>query len=101
MSPKQVILLADDFSERVLKLRVPAFVIHMEAAHILIKYDDENNSLDDIKSIDGVKEIQRTFGVYNVIIKIEAESVQKLKKILAEKIRGKQGILSTLTLITA
>ena len=73
----------------------------MEAAHILIKHDDENDFLCDIKSIPEVKEVQRTFGVYNVIIKIEAESVQKLKKIIAERIRGRQGILSTLTLITA
>ena len=73
----------------------------METAHILVNYDDENDTLDEIKSISEVKEIKRTFGAYNAVIRLEAESVSKIKKIISENIRGRQGILSTITLVTA
>ena len=75
----------------------------MEIAHILVKCDDNENDeiLDDIKSISEVKEIRKTFGAYNAVIKLEAESVSKIKKIMSEKIRNRHGILSTLTLVTA
>jgi DNA-binding Lrp family transcriptional regulator len=73
----------------------------METAHILVKYDDENDTLDDIKSIIEVKEIKKTFGAYNAVIKLEAESVHQIKKIMSEKIRNRQDILNTITLVTA
>ena len=74
----------------------------MEIAHILITCEDERDDiLEDIKSIREVREIKKTFGVYNAVIRIEAESVQKIKKIMADKIRNKQGILGTLTLVSA
>ena len=75
----------------------------MEIAHILVKCDDNENDevLDDIKSISEVKEVKKTFGAYNAVIKLEAESVSKIKKIMSEKIRNRHGILSTLTLVTA
>ncbi len=74
----------------------------MEIVHILVKCDDGENDhvLDDIKSISEV-EIKKTFGAYNTVIKLEAESVSKIKKIMSEKIRNRHGILSTLTLVTA
>ena len=73
----------------------------METAHILVKCDDENDEvLDELQSIDGVKEVKKTFGAYNAVVKLEAESVSKIKKIMSEKIRSKRGILSTLTLVT-
>jgi DNA-binding Lrp family transcriptional regulator len=48
-----------------------------------------------------VQGIEKTFGAFNAVIKIEAESVQKIKNIMSEKIRNRPGIISTLTLITA
>jgi len=75
----------------------------MEIAHILVKCDDDENDwiLEDIKSINEVKEIKKTFGAYNAVIKLEAESASTIKKIMSEKIRNRHGILSTLTLVTA
>ena len=74
----------------------------METAHILVKCDDENdNVLEDIRSIKEVRDLEKTFGAYNAVIKLEAESVQKIKKVMAEKIRNRPEILSTLTLVTA
>ena len=75
----------------------------MEIAHILVKCNDDENDevLDDIKSISEVKEVKKTFGAYNAVIRLEAESVSKIKKVMSEKIRNRHGILSTLTLVTA
>ena len=75
----------------------------MEIAHILVKCDDNENDdvLDDIRSISEVKEVKKTFGAYNAVVRLEAESVSKIKKIMSEKIRNRHGILSTLTLVTA
>lgn len=74
----------------------------MEIAHILVKCDDENDDvLDELQLIDGVKEVKKTFGAYNAVVKLEAESVSKIKNIMSDKIRNKRGVLSTLTLVTA
>ncbi|MDH3490048.1 MAG: Lrp/AsnC ligand binding domain-containing protein [Nitrosopumilus sp.] len=74
----------------------------MEIAHILVKCDDENDDvLDELQLIDGVKEVKKTFGAYNAVVKLEAETVSKIKNIISDKIRNKRGVLSTLTLVTA
>ncbi len=75
----------------------------MEIAHILVKCNDNENDdvLEYIKSISEVKKVEKTFGAYNAVIKLEAESVSKIKEIMSEKIRNRNGILSTLTLVTA
>ena len=53
-----------------------------------------------MRSIREIREIKKTFGAYNAIIRVESESVQNIKKIMAEKIRNRPGILSTLTLVS-
>ncbi|MGI9566721.1 MAG: Lrp/AsnC ligand binding domain-containing protein [Nitrosopumilus sp.] len=75
----------------------------MEIAHILVTYEDkrEDDVLDEMKSIKEIREIKKTFGAYNAVIRIEAESVQKIKRVMADKIRNRPGILSTLTLVSA
>jgi len=74
----------------------------MEIAHILVACEDERDDvLDDMKSIKEIREIKKTFGAYNAVIRIEAESVQKIKRIMVDKIRNKPGILSTLTLVSS
>ena len=74
----------------------------MKIAHILITCEDEREDiLEEMKSIREVREIKKTFGAYNAVIRIEAESIQKIKRIMSDKIRNKPGILSTLTLVSA
>lgn len=75
----------------------------MEIAHVLITCEDkrEDDVLYEMKSIKEVREIKKTFGAYNAVIRIEAELVQKIKKIMSDKIRNRPGILSTLTLVSA
>ncbi|WP_316506512.1 Lrp/AsnC ligand binding domain-containing protein [Nitrosopumilus sp.] len=75
----------------------------MEIAHILVTCEDkrEDDIINEMKSIKEVREIKKTFGAYNAVIRVEAESVQKIKRIMADKIRNRPGILSTLTLVSA
>lgn len=75
----------------------------MEIAHVLVACEDkrEDDVINEMKSIKEVREIKKTFGAYNAVIRIEAESVQKIKRIMSEKIRNRPGILSTLTLVSA
>ncbi|MGB0855746.1 MAG: Lrp/AsnC ligand binding domain-containing protein [Nitrosopumilus sp.] len=74
----------------------------MEIAHILITCEDEREDvLEEMKSIKEIREIKKTFGAYNAVIRIEADSVQKIKRVMADKIRNRPGVLSTLTLISA
>lgn len=74
----------------------------MEIAHILVKCDNNENDdvLDNIKSINEVKKVEKTFGAYNAVIRLEAESISRIKKIMSD-IRSRHGILSTLTLVTS
>jgi len=75
----------------------------MEIAHVLVACEDkrEDDVINEMKSIKEVREIKKTFGAYNAVIRIEAESVQKIKRVMSEKIRNRPGILSTLTLVSA
>jgi len=74
----------------------------MEIAHVLVTCEDkrEDDIINEMKSIKEVREIKKTFGAYNAVIRVEAESVSKIKKIMSENIRNRPGILSTLTLVS-
>lgn len=47
-----------------------------------------------------VKEAHLLYGLYDIIIKIEGESVEKIKNVVNNKIRGIEKIRSTLTMIS-
>lgn len=52
-----------------------------------------------LKKIPSVKEVYQLYGVYDIIIKIEAESMKELKEIVSLRVRELKKIRSTLTLI--
>jgi len=53
-----------------------------------------------LKTIDGVKEVHGTFGVYDVIVKIGSDNRETLSDTITWKIRKMERIRSTLTLMT-
>ena len=73
----------------------------MSLAYVLLKCDDgtEKRVLDEVKAIDEVKEAQETFGPFEAVVKIESTSDYKVKQILNQKLRGIQGIRSSMTLV--
>ena len=59
----------------------------------------EAEVMKELKKISGVQEAYNIYGVYDIIIKIEAENMIELKEIISLKVRKLEKIRSTLTLI--
>ncbi|MCW3976247.1 MAG: Lrp/AsnC ligand binding domain-containing protein [Candidatus Bathyarchaeota archaeon] len=73
----------------------------MTLAYVLINTElgEEGNVIKELRSIESVKEAHLTYGVYDVIAIAEAKNREKLKEIVAFKIRRLKDIRSTLTMI--
>jgi len=70
-------------------------------AFVLINSEigSEGEVLRELKKMDGVKEAYTVYGVYDVIAKVEAGSMDKLKDIITWRIRKLEKVRSTLTMI--
>jgi len=70
-------------------------------AYVLINTDMGSDSIvgDELKKIEEVKEVYGVYGVYDIVIKLEAENLDELKEFISTKIRGMEGVKSTLTMI--
>jgi len=73
----------------------------MVKAHVLINCDigAEEFVISQLKEIDFVKEVHGTFGAYDVIVLVEANTVEALRETITWKIRKIEKIRSTLTLM--
>lgn len=73
----------------------------MPLAFVLINAEvgSEEQVVKELREIDNVKEAHLVYGVYDIVTKVEAEAMDKLKDVIAQKVRGVTGIRSTLTLL--
>jgi len=73
----------------------------MPQAFVLINVESgsEEQVVSELKKIDGVVEAFFSYGVYDIIAKVKAESMEKLKELVTHKIRALTKVRSTLTLI--
>jgi DNA-binding Lrp family transcriptional regulator len=73
----------------------------MPKAFVLINVESgtEEEVLKELKKIEGVEEGYYSYGVYDIITKINAESMEKLKDLVTHKVRTVNRVRSTLTLI--
>ncbi|MCW3997671.1 MAG: Lrp/AsnC ligand binding domain-containing protein [Candidatus Bathyarchaeota archaeon] len=73
----------------------------MPRAFVLINVESgaEDDVLGALKSIKSVEESYFSYGVYDIITKIKAETMEKLKEMVTSKIRSLDQVRSTLTLI--
>ena len=73
----------------------------MRSAYVLLTVETGKipTVLKDLPGIMGVVESYDLVGVYDVICKIEAESLRDLKNVIAREIRGIDGINATMTLV--
>ena len=73
----------------------------MASAYVLINCDigSEEDVISHLKTIDGVKEVHGTFGVYDIMVKIESDNHDTLRDTMTWKIRKIKRIRSTLTLM--
>jgi DNA-binding Lrp family transcriptional regulator len=49
--------------------------------------------------LEEVKEVFRVYGVYDIIAKVESDTMDKVKETITWKLRNLKGVKSTLTLI--
>ena len=70
-------------------------------AFVLINAEigSEDEVLKELRKLGNVKESYVVYGVYDVVAKVEAESMDKLKEIVTWKIRRLDKVRSTLTMI--
>ena len=73
----------------------------MPSAYVLINCDlgSEEGIIKETKGLEGVKEAEGTYGVYDVIAKVESDNMEALKDIITWKIRRMPKVRSTVTLI--
>ena len=73
----------------------------MATAYVLINCElgSEEAIIQQLKGLDGVKEVHGTFGAYDILAKIESDTVERLRETITWKIRKIEKIRSTLTLM--
>jgi len=69
--------------------------------YVLLSCDlgSEKALIDELATIEGVKEVHGTYGVYDIIVKVEAQEDHKLREIITYKIRKMNHVRSTITLL--
>lgn len=75
----------------------------MPTAFVLINAEMglELDVLKDLRKIEGVDEAFAVYGVYDVIVRVRAKTMDKLKEIITRNIRRIDKVRSTLTLIVS
>jgi DNA-binding Lrp family transcriptional regulator len=73
----------------------------MPKAFVLINVESgfEDNVLRKLKVVPGVEEAYFSYGVYDIITKVKAETMEQLKDMVTKQVRTLPKVRSTLTLI--
>jgi len=73
----------------------------MPESYVLIncKIGSEESVMSQLKEIDLVKEVHGTFGAYDIVVLVEADTVESLRDTITWKIRKIEEIRSTLTMM--
>jgi len=73
----------------------------MPAALVLINTEigSESDVMNALSKIDGVKEIYEVYGMYDIVVKVEAETHEALRELVINKIRRIPQVRGTTTMI--
>ncbi len=73
----------------------------MPQAFVLINVESgaEEEVVGQLKKISGVEEAYYSYGVYDIITKVNADTMEKLKNMVTRNVRTLNHVRSTLTLI--
>ncbi len=73
----------------------------MPKAFVLINADigAEEQLVQELNSIENVTEVYAVYGAYDIIAKVESDSMDKVKETITWKIRRLDNVRSTLTMI--
>ena len=72
----------------------------METLYILINCDlgSEVEIISELAKISEVKEVRGTYGIYDIFVKLQADSGHALESVITQKIRRLPKVRSTVTL---
>ena len=59
----------------------------------------ETDVLKELKKVEGVDEASAVYGVYDIVARVKADTIDKLKEIVTSRIRRLEKVRSTLTMI--
>ena len=73
----------------------------MVSAVVLVNTDlaQQSQVLEKIRQVKGVEEAHMLWGVYNLLVKITANSIDRLKEIIKHNLKQLTGVAMTLTLM--
>ncbi len=73
----------------------------MPIAFVLVNTEigAESEVLGALREVHAVEEAYTVYGVYDILVKVEANTMDKLKEIITSHVRGSDKIRSTLTMI--
>jgi len=73
----------------------------MHSAFVLMNAElgKETQIVNELKKVSYVKEVYPVYGVYDVLMVIESDSMEALRETITSKVRKLDGIKSTLTMI--
>lgn len=73
----------------------------MPTAFVLINTEigSEADVLKDLKKVEGVEEAYAVYGVYDIIARVKANTMDKLKEMVTWRVRRLDKVRSTLTMI--
>jgi DNA-binding Lrp family transcriptional regulator len=76
-------------------------MVEMPAAYVLISTEigSEFIVVEELKKVDGVEEVHKLWGVYDIIASVKAETMDKLKFILNKEIEKVGKVNAKLTMI--
>lgn len=76
--------------------------MHNMKAFVLLNTElgQESTIIDALAGVEAIKEIYSLYGIYDLIIELEADNMDKVKEIVFNKIRRLDNVKSTITLLT-
>jgi DNA-binding Lrp family transcriptional regulator len=82
-------------------VRFDEVLLAVALSYVLLNVEpgSEEKVLNEVRKVPNVKECHRVYGVYDMIARIEADSMDALKEIVTWKIRRLDGVRSTLTAV--
>ena len=73
----------------------------MPIAYVLLNCSlgSEEKVIEQLKQIESVKEVNGTFGTYDILAKLQASNIEELRNGLSSQIRNIDNVTGTLTLM--
>lgn len=71
----------------------------LNSAFVLINAELGIDIANDLKGIPEAKQVYGVYGVYDYVVRLEADTMEKLKDVITNKIRRMNGVRSTLTMM--